>query len=170
MSDVCYSKNSLTNKLKQGTVRQQFKILIVDDDVNIAETFGEILKDRGHIVTVVNESVSCINKCQNYNYDIIFMDFHLDDIDGAEITDLLKSVCSNFSIIFAISGDDSNTAIKKFKEVGMDGALIKPLDIDVINKLMNSLEIRGGEIDKRVVKAMGNTTGIKMKKHLIVFE
>lgn len=173
MSEVCCSKIEPTNKLKQGLTKQQFKILVVDDDINIATTFGEILECRGHTVTVVNEGIECISKCQHNHYDIIFMDFHLkddktiyDETNGAEITDLLKTVCSVSSIVFAITGDDSVSAIKKFKEVGMDGALIKPFSIDVIGKLMNSLETRIG-VDKRIIKNIANT---KLKKHLIVFE
>lgn len=168
-----YSKINSTNKLKQGSNRNQFKILVVDDDICVAETFGEVLSSRGHTITVVTEAIDCINKCQNNHYDIIFMDFHLkddkmayDETNGAEVTDLLKTVCSVNCIVFAITGDDSNEAIQKFKQVGMDGALIKPLDVDIIYKLMNCLELRN-EVDKRVIKTVDT---YQFKKHLIVFD
>ena len=48
----------------------------------------------------------------------------------------------NTALIFAFTGDDSKSALKKFKEIGMIGAIIKPIDINIINKLMNSLEIK----------------------------
>ncbi len=167
------SRSESTNKLKQNANRHRFKILVVDDDICVAETFGEVLKCRGHNITVVTDAMNCLNKCQNNKYDIIFMDFHLkddktkyDETNGAEITDLLKTVCNLDCMVFAITGDDSKLAINKFKEVGMDGALIKPIDIDIINKLMNCLEIRN-EVDKRVVKMIGHQ---QFKKHLIVFE
>ena len=173
IQQVCDLKVSNTNKLKQGTNKHQFKILVVDDDMSVAETFGDVLQYRGHTVSIVNGAIECINKCQNNRYDIIFMDFHLkddttiyDETNGAEIIDLLKTVCSVDSVVFAITGDDSKDAIQKFKNVGMDGALIKPLDIDIINKLMNCLELRH-EVDKRVVKTIG---AYQFKKHLIVFD
>lgn len=165
MADVHCSKNFLINKLKQNKTRQQFKILIVDDDEITAEIFGDILKQRGHNITIATESATCINKCQNYQYDIIFMDFHMDCINGVDMTDLLKNSCHTTSIIFAVTGDDSRDALEQFKNIGMDGALIKPLDIDLINKLMNSLEMRNS-VDKRVIKTM--TT--PFKKHLIIFD
>lgn len=167
-----YSKPS-TIKQKQGTTKHQLKILVVDDDICVADTFGEILTNRGHTVTVVTNAINCLSKCQNDNFDVIFMDFHLkddkkvyDEINGAEITDLLKTVCSVNSIVFAITGDDSQTAIKKFKDVGMNGALIKPLDIETIGKLMNSLEIRR-DINKKTIKITGN---YQLKKNLIIFD
>lgn len=160
------SKNILINKLKQTKSKQNFNILIVDDDETIGETFGEILRQRGHSVSVATEGVSCINKCQNYQYDIIFMDFHMDNLNGVDATDMLKNVCHTTSSIFALTGDDSKQAIEQFKQIGMNGALIKPLDIDVINKFMNSIESRSS-IDTRVIKM---TTNSSIKRHLIVFD
>lgn len=154
------------NKLKKQNINKQFKILIVDDDTNTAESFGEILQERGHNITVANESVSCIGKCQNHHYDIIFMDFHLNDIDGVDTTDLIKNIYCNKSLIFAFTGDDSHCALSKFKNIGMDGAIIKPLNIDLINKFMNTLELRH-DIDKHVIK---NIKDLKMKKQLFIFD
>ena len=125
------------------------------------------MKNRGHNITLVNESVSCINKCQNNDYDIIFMDFHLNDLNGVETTDLIKNVCFVKSLIFAITGDDSNNAITKFREIGMDGALIKPLDVEIIDKFMNSLEFVKST-DKTMLKLIKNLN-IKFKNQLFIF-
>ena len=138
------------NPTKLNGVKKCFRILIVDDDNNMAQMFSEILKMRGHSVTIVNEGALCINKCHNDFYDIIFMDFHLEDLDGVNVTDVIKNVCNTKSLIFAFTGDDSGQSVAKFKDIGMTGALIKPLDINLINKIMSSLESRN-DIDKKVV-------------------
>lgn len=164
MSTVRSIKGISTGKSKQ--TKQEFAILIVDDDQIIGETFGEILESRGHNVSIALDSASCINKCQNYRYDIIFMDFHMDNVNGVDMTDLLKNVCNNTSIIFAITGDDSKKAIEQFKNIGMDGAIIKPINIDLINKLMGTLETRIG-IDKRVIKTISFPTH---KNQLMIFD
>lgn len=143
----------------------QFNILVVDDDNFIAESLSDILSDRGHMVTIANESMSCIGKCQYIDFDIIFMDFHLEDYDGANTTDLLKNVCNNKSIVFGFTGDDSKTTISEFMKMGVDGAIIKPIDIDLINKLMTTLETRN-EFDKSILKNI-----LKNKKRqLIIFD
>ncbi len=161
-----YGTSNHYNKSKGQIITQSFKILIVDDDNDTAESFAEILKNRGHIVTIANEGVTCLGKCQNHHYDIIFMDFHMDNVNGVDTTDLIKNICHEKSIIFAFTGDDSNFALSKFKNIGMAGAIIKPLDIDLINKLMTSLEIRN-DIDTRVIKSIKN---IKSKRQLFVFD
>ena len=92
--------------------------------------------------------------------------FHMDDINGVDVTDVIKNVCRNNSIIFAFTGDDSQMALTKFKNIGMDGAIIKPFDIETINKLMNSLELRT-TIDKRVINAIKE---LKTRKDLFIFQ
>lgn len=162
MSDISRLYSLKNNKC---VPKQQFRILIVDDDDNIAESFAEILTERGHCVTIINESLKCVNNCKNNQYDIIFMDFHLDRMNGTDTTELIKDIYNYKSLIFAFTGDDSNMAISKFRDIGMDGAIIKPLDIDLINKLMNSLEVKH-DIDRRVIKSIKD---IKLKKQLFVF-
>jgi len=156
---------SLINKLKRGIPRRRFNILIVEDDKEASEIFCEILKERGHIVTIANKATTCINQCQNCSYDIIFMDFHLEDMNGAETVELLRSICLVKSLIFAFTGDDSRESLELFREIGMDGAIIKPIDIDLINKFMNSLELRS-ELDKRSIKGIRD---FKTKKQLFIF-
>jgi CheY-like chemotaxis protein len=130
--------------------RKVFKILIVDDEKESAEMFKEILELRGHNITLLNEGMDCIAKCKNKTFDIIFLDYHIGDIDGVEVADIIKDLFKNTSSIFAYTGDSTTDAINKFKETGMTGALIKPVDTDLLDQLMNSLEERGC-IDKNIV-------------------
>lgn len=133
------AKSTLGKKLSK---RRCFNILIVDDDKNASELFKQILEIRGHNITVINEGTTCISSCQNRAYDIIFMDYHIEDINGVDITELIKDVFHMNSIIFAYTGDTSTDALTKFKNIGMTGAIIKPVDVDVIDQLMLSLEQR----------------------------
>ena len=159
------STQGFINRLKKGISKRQFNILIVEDDKKVAEIFADVLRTRGHFVTVTNKAATCINECQSCSYDIIFMDFHLDDMNGVDTVDLLKTICMVKSLIFAFTGDDSKEALMLFESIGMDGAIIKPLDIDLINKFMNSLETRN-DLDKRAISIIRD---FKTKKQLFIF-
>ena len=115
-------------------------ILIVDDDEVSAELFKDYLSLRGHNVTSLNEGVKCISQCIKNVYDIIFLDYHIGDIDGVELADCLKDVLKSESKIFAYTGDSSPNAIKKFKDIGMNGVLIKPLNLNKINNIIIDIE------------------------------
>lgn len=120
--------------------KQKLNILIVDDDTSSSDLFKEILELRGHNVTTLDEGVKCISKCLNSNFDIIFLDYHIGDIDGVELTDCLKDVLKIKSSIYAYTGDNNQKTIDKFKNIGMHGVLIKPININNINNILINLE------------------------------
>ena len=147
----------------------KLNILIVDDDTNASELFKEILEMRGHNVVTLNEGVRCIaNMHHRPNlYDIIFLDYHIGDIDGVDLTDFIKDIFKSEALIFAYTGDNSTSAVKKFKQTGMNGALIKPIDCRLINKIMNIIE---SENDKKLINTEFLTKLYKIKdKSLICF-
>ena len=141
--------------------KQKLNILIVDDDTSSSDLFKEILELRGHNVTTLDEGVKCISKCLNSNFDIIFLDYHIGDIDGVELADCLKDVLHTKSIIFAYTGDNSKDAIDKFKNIGMKGAIIKPIEISVIDNIINQFEMNV-ESNEKII----NLTNKKLKSNL----
>ncbi len=134
MSEYRYKTSSNYSK------RIKLNILIVDDDENASELFKEMLELRGHNVVTLNEGVRCISNVQTQKYDLIFLDYHIGDIDGVDLADFIKDIFKSNALIFAYTGDNSSSAVNKFKETGMNGALIKPIDCDLIDKIMNLIE------------------------------
>ena len=130
--------------------KNKLNILVVDDDETSLELFKEILEFRGHSVTTVNEGVRCISNLQKNYYDIIFLDYHIGDIDGVDLADCIKDVFKHKSLIFAYTGDSSTSAIERFKIIGMNGALIKPLNIDLIDSIMNMIEKNDKNIENKL--------------------
>jgi CheY-like chemotaxis protein len=145
--------------------KKSLNILIVDDDLDAGKYFKTILELRNHNVTILNEGVRCISKCLNNHYDIIFMDYHIDGINGDEITDIIKNDYSNKSQIFAYTGDKSDSAINNFKESGMYGAIIKPVNMDLFNEVMNILEKDTVNIDKAYLKRISR----RSRGNILVF-
>ena len=130
--------------------KSKLNILVVDDDETSLELFKDILAFRGHNVTAVNEGVRCISSLQNNYYDIIFLDYHIGDIDGVELADCIKDVFKHQSLIFAYTGDSSSNAIDRFKFIGMNGVLIKPLNIELIDSIMNTIEKNNKNIENKL--------------------
>ena len=132
------------------TRKNKLNILVVDDDDTSLELFKEILEFRGHNVTAVNEGVRCISNLQTNYYDIIFLDYHIGDIDGVDLADCIKDVFKHKSLIFAYTGDSSLNAINRFKIIGMNGALIKPLNMNLIDSIMNTIEKNDMNIENKL--------------------
>jgi CheY-like chemotaxis protein len=156
-----------TDKVNYSTdvaKRKKFNILIVDDDIQVADSLKEYLTLRGHKVQIVEEGSTIICNLNKNKYDIIFLDYHLDAdgspscvnknnlnysmMDGSVLMECIKEINNNKSqLIFAYTGDTSKSAIDKFKQAGMDGVIFKPIEEHILNRLMTSLETQTG-IDK----------------------
>ncbi len=163
MCEVRYMTSNEYNK------RLKLNILIVDDDENASELFKEILELRGHNVITLNEGVRCISNIQNNNYDIIFLDYHIGDIDGVDLADFIKDIFKSNALIFAYTGDNSLSAVSKFKETGMNGAIIKPIDYNLINKIMVQIENTNKINKKNINQEIINKLGLIKDKSLICF-
>jgi CheY-like chemotaxis protein len=122
------------------SIKKKLDILIVDDDTTSSELFKEILELNGYNVQTLNEGVKCISNCMRNKYDIIFLDYHIGDIDGAELADCLKDVLKTESQIYVYTGDSSPEIIQRCKDIGMNGALIKPLNTNILNNIMKIIE------------------------------
>ncbi len=67
------------------------------------------------------------------------MDYHIKDIDGIQVTQIIKSSLKRCPYIIAYTGDKSSIALNKFKQIGMNGVLIKPVNVDLIENLITEL-------------------------------
>lgn len=121
-------------------------ILIVDDDEFPRESLKDIIKMREHNVTTLDEGLKCINRCSERKFDIIFMDYHIkdmndeDELNGADVTKLVKECFGNDTMVYAYTGDNSTEAIKTFKKNNFQGAFIKPVRPELIHEFLKIVE------------------------------
>ena len=120
--------------------KKHMNILIVDDDKDSAFFIKELLELNGHYVTFIDEPTRCITLCQNNRYDLVFMDYHMDGLNGSQITEIIKENHISNTVIFAFTGDNSEDAIASFKHAHMDGVVVKPIDIEIFELLINYFE------------------------------
>lgn len=140
------SKNEST--IKSKTDRKKFNILIVDDDRFSGESLRDLIMYRNrHDVTYIDEGMKFINRLNETSFDLIFMDYHTDEIDpsdddinGAYFTKLARECYSFNAPVYAYTGDNSIEAIQDFKEAKFEGAFIKPVDHTLINSFFDIIE------------------------------
>lgn len=125
---------------EQKYIDTSLNILIVDDDYNSGNALKTMLENRGHNITIIDESMKCLNKCFTNNYDIIFMDYHIDgDMNGCEIIELIQNENSN---IYMYTADNSHDIISKIKNNNINGAFIKPISPELVTKFISAIEIK----------------------------
>lgn len=155
---------SVRNTEQHTNRRKTFSILIVDDDSMIANNLKTLLNFRGHNVTYVDDGAQCIAQCQENKYDIVFLDYHMEGLDGAQAAEIVKSE-EKRTIVFAYTGDNSDKALTNFKSVGMDGVIVKPVDSQSIDMLMNKIE-NSVYLDKSTI----TTIARKSDRSILIFD
>jgi CheY-like chemotaxis protein len=114
----------------------KLNILIVDDDENSRESLRYILNSYGHNITTLDEGMKCVNRCAHIKFDLIFMDYHINDLDGdikgSDVTQMVKECFDTTVPIYAYTGDNSTDAINDMKKNDMKGVFIKPVDHNLI--------------------------------------
>ncbi len=153
------------------------KILIIDDEVDIANNIKAILDDENYISSVANNSSQALNKLSNENYDLIILDVWLDnsELDGIGI---LKKFRNSFSTpVIIISGHGNiEMAVKAIKE-GANEFIEKPFTTErLLLSVSRSIELhevksendRLKQKDIFDYKFIGNSNAINKIRNLIM--
>ena len=104
------------------------RILIIEDDKDIAHLVELHLKDAGHEVTVANEGSAGLQLALSKHFDMIILDLLLPGIDGIEICRRVRAVSATLPILMLTSRSSELDRILGI-EIGADDYLTKPFSI-----------------------------------------
>ena len=113
------------------------KVLIVDDDRTTVKLLQTLLELDGFEVAVAPRGADVLPVASKFGPDIIFMDYHLSDMDGIELVGHLRSD-SRFAqvpIVMASGLDKEDDALS----AGANAFLIKPFEPDDLADLFFNL-------------------------------
>lgn len=100
------------------------KILIVDDEEDIAELISDILEDEGYLTTIKNDGNDAICAIKENDYDLILLDVMMPDISGTEVCANIRNI-TTCPIIFVTAKTQLSSKLVGF-EVGADDYITKP--------------------------------------------
>ncbi|NOZ62625.1 MAG: sigma-54-dependent Fis family transcriptional regulator [Calditrichaeota bacterium] len=105
------------------------RILIIDDEPNIGKTLAGFLTDMGHQAEFCTAGGVGLRKALEDNFDLIFLDVKLPDINGLKILQQVKGAKPDLPIIMISGEADLQTAVNATK-MGAYNFLEKPLNPD----------------------------------------
>jgi len=117
------------------------KILIVEDDLDVAEMLNAYFRVQGYEVFTVNWGEDGVRACQTILPDLIIQDIRLPDIDGYEVARRLRSDrrTQEIPIIFLTEKRERIDRLQGF-EVGADDYITKPFDVQELRlRVRNAL-------------------------------
>ena len=123
-----------------GNVKQ--KILIVEDDIDIAEMVTAYFRAQGYDVLTVNWGEDGVRACQTNHPDLVILDIRLPDIDGYEVARRLRHDrrTADVPIIFLTEKRERADKLQGL-ELGADDYITKPFDIQELRlRVRNALQ------------------------------
>lgn len=117
-----------------------FKILVVDDNTDAAETTSALLDMLGHETEVANDGNEALQKAQAFLPDVIFLDIGLPGMDGYEVARRLRCMPELAHVkLVALTGWGGEDDLVQSKNAGFDQHLTKPVKLSTFEHLLSEL-------------------------------
>ena len=116
-------------------MQDQVNILVVDDEPGIRTTLSAILEEEGYNVVVAEDGYKGIEAAKKTKFKIAFIDLKMPGINGVETFKRIKKISPN-TIIFFTTAFFAEDLLKEAVKLGAQAILYKPLDIDLILKVI----------------------------------
>lgn len=120
------------------------KILIVEDNEVNQKIASLYLKRFGYIADIANNGVEALEMVYQQNYDLLFMDMQMPEMDGLTATRLIRQD-GNISLqpqIVAMTANVMPEDIQNCLAVGMNDHISKPIRVEEIARTLNRLQIK----------------------------
>ena len=128
--------NQKTEAFEKNIDFSNLSTLIVDDNkVNIL-VLKKFLQDMGITPDTANDGKVALDMVGHKQYDLIFMDVHMPEMDGWEATQEIRKINKEV-VIFGISANVTADAINNSIDTGMNNYLTKPFKKKHLHKLLH---------------------------------
>jgi PAS domain S-box-containing protein len=116
------------------------RLLVVDDNVDTAESLALLLRLYGHEVTVAHTGPSALQLALAHKPDAIMLDIGLPGLDGYEVARRLREHEAFKSVpLIAMTGYGQEADKERSKEAGFNFHLVKPIDPERLQDLLAGL-------------------------------
>ncbi|MDP9108454.1 MAG: ATP-binding protein [Pseudomonadota bacterium] len=145
---------SLTNQprltVENGKSDRPLRILIVDDNVDAAEMLELYIQAMGHSVIVRHRPSEALKECREHEFDMVLLDIGLPEMDGYQLAKEIQATVPNpLPTLVAVSGYGQERDQAKATAAGIEHYLVKPVDSEKLNALIQNLAKNGSRSRSR---------------------
>lgn len=117
----------------------EFSVLVAEDNRMNQKVIKFLLEKQGADCTFAKNGLEAVELYKILDFDLIFMDIYMPNMDGYEATKAIKNTrkyIKNNTPIIAVSASAFDNDIENAKLAGIDDFLAKPIDVDKLKKLL----------------------------------
>lgn len=131
-------QDSLTGPVATG---QPLRVLVVDDNVDAAQTLGMLLEAAGHQVRLAHHGEAGIDIAHEHRPQAVFLDIGLPRLDGYEVARRLREdVLNRSTCLVAMTGYGQSIDRERARTAGFDHHLVKPADFSRVQAILANIQ------------------------------
>ena len=113
------------------------RILVVDDNVDSAESMAMMLELSGHDVAMAHDGAEAIELAKEFQPDVAFLDLGMPKLNGYEAARSIREQPWGRQILLvALTGWGQEDDKRRTREAGFDAHIVKPIDFADLEKLL----------------------------------
>lgn len=120
------------------------RLLVVDDEERLRQTFARALTGRGYIVTEAASHADAMRVLGGGTFDLLLLDINLPDATGWDVLRDLRTAGRSLPTIVFSAVPPRTTLIREFRP---DGVLHKPFPMDALFRLVERTLTAGARTD-----------------------
>ena len=115
-------------------------ILVVDDNVDAAETLQALLEINGHTVVVAHDGAAALALAEARAPQVVFLDIGLPDMSGHDAATTMRRLPGMAgATLVALTGWGAEQDRQRSSQAGFDHHLTKPADFDIVERLIGEV-------------------------------
>ena len=135
-----------------------FRILMIDDDIDILNVYSEMLRSAGMLTHTLSDPYQGLSKLEEFKPDLILLDLHMPKLSGLELSQIIRQDSRYDHIPIVFLSVETNTTIQhRIFNAGADGFVTKPLTNPQIFKAEIRVRAARGRRSKRISDAYLST-------------
>lgn len=111
-------------------------VLLTDDDEDIVELVKLVLANSGYRLDTAADGAQAVARCLSDPPDLVLMDLNMPTLNGFEATEELRVKGFSKPIVI-LTASESEVDRKRAKDVGCDAYILKTLNMDDVEKVID---------------------------------
>jgi CheY-like chemotaxis protein len=113
------------------------RVLIVDDNVDAAESLGLLLRFLGADVQVTHDGPSALALLESFRPELVLLDIGMPGMDGYQVAARIRALPSQQeTVLIALTGWGQSEDRERSRDAGFDDHFVKPIDISTLQSLL----------------------------------
>jgi DNA-binding response OmpR family regulator len=127
------------------------KVLIVEDEVKVANFISKGLEEEGYTVEVAYDGKKGIELIQGFTFDVVLLDLMIPEVDGLEVLKNIRARGIDTPVLI-ITAKSSKADVIKGLDTGSDDYLTKPFSFDELLARIRALLRRSRKSDTHMLE------------------